>query len=477
MKIKLSNKDIIWSYIGTIISMGANFVMLPFLMRFLDEQMLGMWYVFVSLGAIATLFDMGFAVTFSRNITYCWSGAKQLKKVDVEFVENSEPDFRMMKEVLSTCKVIYGILSGTALFLLLTIGTAYISFIDGELTGSMHFIAWAIYAIATFLNLYYGYFASFLRGVGAVDRVNKNTVIARFLQIILTIILLFCGAGIIGACIAYLVYGTAFRLLGKYYFYNYQEIGKKLGEIKERTNKKHIQEMLGIVWHNAWQDGIISVTNYICNQVSTLICSAYLSLAQTGVYSIGVQIASSIAQIAGTLYNAYQPELQSSYINNDEQKTRRMMSMIVVSFVCLFLFGTIAFSVIGIPLLRIVEPTAVVSIPVLLGLCMYQFILKFRNCYTSYFSCTNRILYMNGFIVSAILCVALSFVAIGVLNLGVWGLIGAQIISQVVYNLWRWPLLAHREMKLSVGAMMSIGTRECVGIVKRMLGKRYKWTD
>ena len=55
-------------------------------------------YIFASIGAIATLFDMGFAVTFARNITYCWSGAKQLKKEDVVFVENSEPDYYLMKK-------------------------------------------------------------------------------------------------------------------------------------------------------------------------------------------------------------------------------------------------------------------------------------------------------------------------------------------------------------------------------------------
>lgn len=472
MKINLSKKDIIWSYIGTVISMGSNLVILPFLMHYLDEDMLGMWYVFASIGAIATLFDMGFAVTFARNITYCWSGARHLKRVDVEFIENSEPDFRMMREVLSACKIIYGILAGTALLLLITIGTGYISYIGRELNGSKHLTAWVIYAVAAFLNLYYGYFASFLRGVGAVGRANKNTVIARFLQIILTIVLLLCGAGIIGACIAYLVYGTVFRLLGKHYFYTYQEIGEKLAGIRGKADKRRVIEMLGIVWHNAWRDGMISIANYFCNQASTVICSMYLPLSQTGVYSIGVQIASAIAQIAGTLYNACQPELQSSYINEDQQKTRRMMSMIVMSFVYLFILGTVVFLVAGIPLLRAVKPTAVVSIPVLLGLCVYQFILKFRNCYTSYFSCTNRILYMNGFIVSAILCVVISFVAIGLLDFGVWGLIGAQVISQAVYNLWKWPMLAHREMKLSVGEMVSAGTRESINTIKKILGKR-----
>lgn len=472
MKISLTKKDVIWSYIGTIISMGANLIMLPFLMYFLDSDMLGLWYIFASIGAIATLFDMGFAVTFARNITYCWSGAKHLKKEDVVFVENSEPDYFLMKKTLATCKLIYGILSGAALVLLLTIGTAYIMFVTREISGYTYLVAWIIYAIAAFLNLYYGYFASFLRGVGAVNQANKNTVYARAIQILITIVLLLCGVGLIGACIAYLAYGAIFRLLGKYHFYRYKDIGKSLANVETKVDMVEMKEMLGVVWHNAWRDGAISICNYFCNQVSTVICSMYMPLAETGIYSIGVQIASAIAQIAGTLYNAYQPELQSAYINSDKQKMRDSMSMIVMSFCYLFILGTVGFCIVGIPVLKLVKPEAVISVPILLGLCAYQFALKFRNCYTSYFSCTNRIIYMNGFIVSAILCVVLSFTMMGQLNMGVWGLIIAQIISQAVYNLWKWPLKAHEEMNLSADELIKIGTKKTVELIYNFLPRK-----
>lgn len=459
MKISLTNKDILWSYIGTILSMGANFLMLPFLMYYLDEDMLGLWYVFASIGAIATLFDFGFSVTFARNITYCWSGARELKAEGAAFTENLEPDFRLMKQILSTCKVIYGLLSGAALLLLLTIGTAYVRFVSADIEGATPIAAWLIYAVASFLNLYYGYYASFLRGVGNVSQANKNTVIARAVQILLTILLLFCGTGIIGASVAYLSYGTIFRLLGKNRFYRYQGIGDKLAQVTGEVTRDQLRALFRTVWHNAWRDGAIAMCNYFCNQISTVICSLYLPLAQTGIYSIGVQIATAIAQIAGTLYNACQPELQAAYINQDNEKMKRSMSVIVMSFVYLFLLGTAGFSVIGIPLLRIVKPTAVVSLPVLLGLCVYQFTLKFRNCYTSYFSCTNRIWYLKSFCVSAVLCVALSFFTMGVLHWGMWGLIVAQIASQAAYNAWHWPLLAHREMGLTLHDLLVSGTR------------------
>ena len=97
-------------------------------------------------------------------------------------------------------------------------------------------------------------------------------------------------------------------------------------------------------------------------------------------------------------------------------------------------------------MLKLVKPDAVVSVPVFLGIALYNIMLGFRDCYASYFSCTNRILYLKAYIISAISGVTLSFIAMGIFDLGVWGLIMSQIISQLSYNVWYWPLRAIREM-------------------------------
>lgn len=446
MQIRVTRADALWSYAGTIISMGANFFMLPFLMYFLDADMLGLWYVFVSMGTITSLFDFGFAVTFSRNITYCWSGAGELKEEDVVFSDGGEPNYELMKDVLSTSKFIYAVISTTAFIFLITLGTFYVKYITKNIDGNIPVISWLIYALAIFLNLYYGYYASFLRGVGAITQANKNTIYARAAHIIVMIVLLFSGTGIIGASAAYLTYGMVFRLLGKYHFYKYQGIGEKLSVIKTKTSFAKLKEVFLIVWHNAWRDGLIAICDYLCSQASVIICSMYLPLSETGVYSIGVQLATAINQISKTLYTAKQPELQNAYVNSDTKTMRNTMKSIVVTFVFLFILCVIGFILVGRPLLRLVKPSAVVSIPIFLGISLYQIMLGFRDCHASYFSCTNRILYLKSYIISAISGVILSFAAMSTLKAGVWGLIAAQIISQGAYNVWYWPLRAYKEL-------------------------------
>lgn len=466
MKIETTRKDIIWNYIGVLVSFGYGIVMMPFSVYFLDSDTLGLWYVFQSIGAIAVLLDFGFSPTFGRNINYCWSGATQLKKEGAVFSENSEPDFRLMKKVLKTCKFIYGIISAAALVLLLTAGSGYVLYVTDFENAKVFLTAWVIYAAAVFMNIYFGYCGSFLRGVGAVAENNKAVVTGRVIQIVLTIVLLACGFGIIGCSVAYLSYGVTFRSLANRKFYKYKNIGKRLDEVKEKVEKAQIKEMFSVIWHNAWRDGLVSLSSYLLSQASTIICSLFLTLAQTGVYSLTMQVASVISNVASALYSTQTPVMQSAYVTKDEAKMKRAFSVSVVSYIVIFIVGIIGFSTVGIPLLRIIKPDEPVTVALALGVGLSQFVIHFRNCYTSYFSCTNRLPYVRSLVFSSVFSVALSALLMGAFDLGLIGLIASQIISQAIYNLWVWPVKVHREMKLSFGGMF----KECVSLIKSKIG-------
>lgn len=466
MSVKLSSKDYIWSYIGVLVSVGSSAVMLPFVLHYLSEDMYGLWGVFQSFAGITTLFDFGFSVTFARNINYAWCGATELKKTGVVFSKSGEPNFSLMKRAMTACRYVFLLLSGVALICMALPGTLYINYICRDIPSHEPIIAWAFYALAIFLNLYYGYFNAFLRGVGAIGAANRVTTIARIVQIILTVGLLASGFGIIGTGIAYLVFGLLLRQLSKYAYFHYQGIGEGLNAVTEKSTGAELKDMFLVVWHNASREGMVTLANYLANQACTLISPLFMSLAETGVYALAVQLANVLSNVAGAMYNANQPVLQSAYISADKEKTRRTMSLIVFSYCCLFLIGLLAIVTIVLPILRLIKPATTPSVAVMLGVAAYQFMLKFRNCYTSYFSCTNRIPYAKAFLISSALGVALA-VGLLALKLGVWGLILAQIISQGCYNVWVWPLRAHIEMKLGFLQTLRYGWEGMLNILLR----------
>ena len=109
-----------------------------------------------------------------------------------------------------------------------------------------------------------------------------------------------------------------------------------------------------------------------------------------------------------------------------------------------------------------------------MALGAYHFVLNFRNCYTSYFSCTNRIPYVKAFLISSFTCILLAYISMGILNMGMWGIIAAQLISQLMYNAWAWMIKAHKEMKLTAGETVKMGYEELMKVVKSFLHRGRK---
>lgn len=463
MKIEVKRIDTIWGYLSTIVSMTINLIMLPFILRYLNPDDVGMYYIFTSLSMLVSFFDFGFGPAFARSISYAWSGANTVEKEGGSYSTNNEPNYGLLKKLFVTCQIFYGIVALTALILALTIGTAYIGHVSGS-SGNEYILAWCIYASAIFINLLFDYYSSLLRGIGAIRCVNKAMVIGRVIQIIACVLLLKLGMGLLGVAIAYFLYGIVFRIIAKIYFDHYKNVKKKIKENNYQINKNDIWATMKILWPNTWKEGVVTVSNYIANQGTTLICSLFLTLQQTGLYSLTTQVVQAIVTIASALYTTYQPALQSAYANQDKENQRKLFSTIIATYVTLFFLGMLALITIGRPVIKIINPEYELEIWVVIGVGIYQFILKYRNCYATYFSSTNRVIYYKAYFVSAIIGVILSYTALSAFDFGIAGLIIPQIISQLIFNAWYWARKAHLEMGLTSFEVMKIGVNELINM-------------
>ncbi len=188
------------------------------------------------------------------------------------------------------------------------------------------------------LDLLYGYYDAFLRGIGEIGADNKARVISKLIQIVLTVILLFLNFGIISTSIANVAYGLVFRGLCKRRFYSYKNMKTRLNEVGTVPISDTF-ETFKIVWHNAWREGVVSIANYISNQVTTLLCSLYLGLAATAKFGLAVQFTSAVAQIATALLISYQPALQEAYAHRNKNIINAKLSMGVISYIILYPLG------------------------------------------------------------------------------------------------------------------------------------------
>ena len=184
MAIVTTKRDVIWNYAGTITSMASGFLLLPLLLAFLSPDELGLWYAFVAVSNLAQLFEFGFSPTFARNIVYCMSGARRLSKTGCDFSSVREGvDWHLLKTLFRASRAIYALIAAIVLALLVSVGTLYVSTITAGLEGMGHWVSWAIFCAAIFLNLYYLCYITFLRGVGDVAGENRAKTFAKLIQL------------------------------------------------------------------------------------------------------------------------------------------------------------------------------------------------------------------------------------------------------------------------------------------------------
>ena len=467
--IRIKTKDVVWSYIGNFFKVATNIILLPLILKFLSTDEIGLWYVFASIGQIVVLLDFGFAAALSRNISYIWCGADSLEKENVQVVENKQTNWNSFKVILKTCQYIYVVISVIAFLLLAVAGTPYII----NVSGYDFLLAWGIYGVAVCINLLYSYYTSFLRGVGAIAENNFAGIASKICQIVLSFVLLQYGMGLLGVSIAYLVSGFALRFVSLYCFYKYEGIGKSLRNVHVSGIYRQAFDMFKVIWYNASKDGLVTISNFLCTQANTLICSYVIGLSATGSFGLSIQLATIIGTIASIIFTSFHPAMQEAALHDDRKAGFKYLTTSMMAYVYMYLIMSLGALAI-LPVIHYLKPELEMDAVVFIVILVYMFIYYIYHLFSSYISTFNRLPYTTSFIVTAFASVILSFLLAQYTEMGIWALIIAPILTSLVYNAWKWPYHVIYELCGSnIGEFMVQGTRNLGSYISgRYLYKR-----
>lgn len=453
IKVNIRKKDVFWVYTSRFLTIGINLLLLPLIMRYLNEDELGLWYVFSSIAQVVNLFDFGFNSTISRHMTYAWSGANTLEKISVSDDFKDETNNSLVAEIIVTCKIVYLIISLVALIVMLLAGTAYVYKVVREGMTINIIMSWIIYMLSVFLNMFYGYWSSLLQGIGAVAERSKMSVFSKVTQIIIASVLIFRGYGLLGFVISYFTSGVLLRILGKFYF---EKRTKEL-EIIRRVEIDRIKKCFSAVWGTAWKDGVVMLAQYLSTQANTLICAYYIDLASASVYGVMTQIVSVIASVAASYFTAYQPAFSSACLRKDVTEQKRIVCVADFVYKGIFILGVIVLFLIGFPLLRVIRPSMDISISFSILLCLFYYFFNQKDLFASMIASSNEIPYWKSYAVTAVCSLVASIILVRVFNMGIMGLVLAQFSTNLAFNCWKWPIYLMRMVEIKYKDIYRIG--------------------
>ncbi len=443
----IGKKDVMWSYIATIINVGAGVLLFPFIVHKMPAETVGIWNIFQTITMLVILFDFGFRPTFARSISYIFSGVKRLDKEGVTQVDlgtDNTVSYTLLKDTLQAMRKFYRWLALAMLVTLLTVGMVYFNSILKKYTGDHQdaMIAWVMLIAINCYNLYTLYYEALLLGKGYVKRSQQIAIVGQSVYILVAIVLIWCGLGLTAIVGAQLLSVVIRRILSRKVFFT-----KELEAELRKAESHDANVILRTSFPNAAKMGLTSLGGLLITRSAVLLGSTYLPLTTIASYGISLQVIDILARCALVFYQSYTPRMAQYRAEKNTSALWQLYKRSVGLYVLIFVAGSLVFVFLGDWALQIIKSeTTFLPMHLLLVLLVVQFLEHNHSLAAGFLAADNRIPFFVPSLISGLATIILMWIFLAQLNLGVWGLILAPGIAQLAYQNWKWPYEVIKEL-------------------------------
>lgn len=466
MRIKITKKDIIWSYASYILQTSAGILLLPLILRMLPPEELAIWYVFLSITALVNLLDFGLQPTIMRNVSYVYSGARSLSREGIiEQKESLDIDYSLLKTLISSVKKLYFGIATIIALILFTVGTGYLEGITIDLANQSDILfAWRIYILSVVLNFYFYYYTPLLTGQGRIAQSNQTIVLSKISFLLFSVVGLYFGYGLAGVAFGNLV-GSIVNRVSSYYFFYDKETKMFLKDVEKKD-----YDIFSILWTNAYKLGLVSVGSFLITKGNTLIAAKYLTLDTVASYGLTLQMVNLLVVFSSILFRTYMPLFNQSRMLGNSSELVGKFSKSIILMTYTYMLGAFVILLLGNKVLMFLgSNTLLLSTSQTLFILIILFLeMNHSNCATL-ITTKNIVPFVKPSLISGVCILLLALFNVTYLNMGLWGLLVAQGLVQVSYNNWKWPKEILRDLDVSGLNLIIRGNKE---FSKMLLGRK-----
>lgn len=465
MDINITKNDIIWSYVAKFFQIASGFVTLPFVLSLLSENEIGLNYLMVTISSMVALIDFGFSPQFGRNFAFICSGAKKLLKEGLDEECGSEINYKLLKTTIKTAQYVYRRLSIVALVLMLTGGTYYIYTVtDGFSIVENSLTIWIVFSISVYFNIYYSYYTGLLVGSGLIAENNQAAILSRGAQIIITIVLLYLGFGLFAIALANFLAPFLSRWYSHYHYYT-KERKSKLADWE--ISSLEVKETFSLIWYNAKKQGLNFISTFIVTKFGIFFAGLYLTLSEVGSFGLLMQLTGILTSMGIAFYIAIEPQLISYNINNKFESLRRRFSVAIVVFYAIMILGGAVIVFLAPLLLQLIGANTQLPDKALSATYILVLTLEYNHCtFGGLIATRNTFPMIRAYLVSSFGVLVFTYIFLQFTDFGLWGLVLAEGIVQLLYNNWHWPAVACHKYKMNCFSLIRIGFKESIELIR-----------
>jgi O-antigen/teichoic acid export membrane protein len=447
--IKINKADLFWNYAATFLKIGSSILLMPIILHKMSPESVGIWNIFLTISFFLSLVDFGFNTSFTRNITYIFSGVKELKTTGYAQAEaNQEQDYGLLKGIIQAMRGFYLKLAIGIFLLLISLGTYYISYILKNYHGNhfLIYVSWILFIIVNTYNLYTLYYETLLLGKGLIKQSKQFIILGQAIYLFITSIFIIYGFDLLSIVIGQFCSVILVRILSYRLFFTKQ----MLNHLKE-TVSSNSQEILKTIMPNAIKMGLTSLGGFLVQRSTVLIGSFFLSLEQIGSYGISLQVINVIAGLAVIYQSTYLPKINQLRVAGDLHNLKQLHLKSKYLYIGTFLIGSAAIYFIGPWALQLLHSkTQLVAPPILIIMFLVAFIENNIIISSNIILSKNEIPFYKASLISGV------FIVLGLIfmfkysNLGIANLVIVPLLVDLMYQGWKWPMVVVLDLKITL---------------------------
>lgn len=415
----------------------------------MPSEMVGIWSVFMTITAFSGLLDFGFNPSFTRNVTYIFSGVRTLRVKGFESVitDNQSVDYGLLKGVISAMRWFYLRIAIVLFLLLATLGTYYIHNLLQNYKGDHQevYIAWTLLCVINTYNLFTLYYDSLLQGKGLVKRSKQIVIVGQTVYLVIATILIITGYGLVAIVSAQALSVFIIRWLSYRSFFT-SEIKQRLQNVIPRPQK----EVLKAIYPNALKMGLTFLGSFLVTRSAIIIGSLYLSLEEIASYGITLQLIAVIAGLAGIYTNTFQPKIAQLRIidNNPAIKELYMKGQLVLLLT--YIAGGMVLTILGESALKLIgSHTQLMPQLLIFAAVVVAFLESNHSIAGMILLSKNEVPFFKASLLSGGSTVLLLLLFFHLPHSGLWMMIAAPGLAQGVYQNWKWPIAVIKELEIT----------------------------
>ncbi len=445
---RINKTDVIWNYAATFLRVASYALLLPFILRTMAPEMVGVWSVFIAINSFAALLDLGFSPSFTRNVTYIFSGVKTLKTSGFDANESGEfsVDYGLLKGIIVAMQWFY-LRMAVVLFLLLgSLGTWYIHTVLKTYTGNQTeiYVSWVVLCIILTYNIYTQYLDCLLQGRGLVKRSKQIVIAGQSVYLIIAAALIVAKFGLLAIISAQAVSVIIIRFLISRSFFT-SEIKEHLKNATPRDKT----EVLKAIYPNAIKIGLTWIGAFVIQRSSILVGSLYLPLTDIASYGITIQLISMMANFSLIYTSTYTPKIVQLRVAQNTAAIKNLYLRGQAVLMLTYLVGSLAILLLGKWGLHFIgSKTEMMPVVISAVAICIAFLESNHGMAAGVLLTNNEVPFFKASLTAAAVTITLLLGMFYFTNLGLWAMVLAPGIAQL-YNNWKWPYELSRQLNIS----------------------------